>query len=131
VVIHIRRGDVNLTDHPKRFTEIDYYVDLIQRIKAHSPRFTFMVHSERQNLSIEEIQTLESIGTLLKLDTDLTEAWDDMIRAEILVLAKSSFSYVPALFCSGTVVYSPFWHHKRYNWIDYNNLDSHLINIPY
>jgi hypothetical protein len=130
VVIHIRRGDVNLTNHPKRFTEIAYYVDLIQRIEAHSPRFRFIVHSESQNLSVEEIQELESVGATLKLDADLSVAWDDMIRAEILIPAKSSFSYVPALLCSGTVVYSPFWHQKRYPWIDYNNFDEHLVNIP-
>jgi hypothetical protein len=130
VVIHIRRGDVNLTDHPKRFTEIAYYVDLILRIKAHSPRFTFIVHSETQNLSAQEIQELESVGATLKLDADISIAWDDMIRAEILIPAKSSFSYVPALLCTGTVIYSPFWHQKRYTWIDYNNFDEHLVNIP-
>jgi hypothetical protein len=130
VVIHIRRGDVNLNDHPKRYTEIAYYIGQIQRIQAHSSRFTFIVHTESKNLSREEIQALESVGAEIKLDVDLTIAWQDMIQAEILVLAKSSFSYVPALLCTGTVVYTPFWHQKRNNWVDYNNFDTYLGNIP-
>jgi hypothetical protein len=130
VVIHIRRGDVNLTDHPKRYTEIDYYIDLIRQINEHSSRFNIMIHSESQNLSVDEIQKLESVGAQLHLDADLLTAWDDMIRAEILILAKSSFSYVPAILCTGTVVYTPFWHQKLHKWANNNTFDSHLENIP-
>ena len=36
------------------------------------------------------------------------------------------------LFCYPNFLehYTPFWHQKRYNWVEYNNFDVHLDKIP-
>jgi hypothetical protein len=52
------------------------------------------------------------------LDAKLNSAWEDMINAEILVIAKSSFSYVAALYSKATFVYQPFWHEKKSEWFN-------------
>lgn len=126
VVLHARRGDVSAEMHPNRYTGIRYYLDLINQLSELDPLLRFTVHSQSKGLSSSEIEALSAICTLV-LDADLVKAWEDMIKAEILVLAKSSFSYVPALYSVGTIIYQPFWHLPRSNW--YNLEDLQLPQI--
>ena len=49
-------------------------------------------------------------GFTLHLNTDVREAWGGFLAARCLIVAKSSFSYVPAVLRTGPVVYEPFWH---------------------
>jgi hypothetical protein len=39
-----------------------------------------------------------------------------MISSDILVMSKSSFSYVAALLHQGLVIYEPFWHRPMGHW---------------
>lgn len=126
VVIHIRRGDVSPERHLDRYTEIDYYIDLIESLSKINPLLQYTVHSETQNLCNSEIQKLMKVSKLL-LDADLVEAWSDFITAELLVLAKSSFSYVPALYSMGTVVYQAFWHLPKSEWLDIKYVSPQMI----
>lgn len=117
VVLHLRRGDVSSELYPNRYTGIDYYLNIISELSAAEPSFQFLIHSQAKGLSGKEIDALSRVGNLI-LDSNLCQCWEDMINAEILVLAKSSFSYVPALYSKGTVLYQPFWHSKKLEWID-------------
>jgi hypothetical protein len=40
-----------------------------------------------------------------------------MVQADVLVMARSSFSYVPALANTNCVIYQHFWHHPLPEWI--------------
>ena len=117
VVLHLRRGDVSSESHPNRYSSIDYYLNIISELSAAEPNLQFSIHSQSKGLSSQEIHTLSRISDLI-LDADLCKAWADMINAEILVMAKSSFSYVPALYSKGTVIYLPFWHSKKSDWFE-------------
>ena len=48
---------------------------------------------------------------------DVVRSWAHLIKADILLLSKSSFSYVPALFNQGCVLYEPFWHPSFPSWV--------------
>lgn len=45
-----------------------------------------------------------------------------MVTADVVVMAKSSFSFVPALLnAKATVLYSPFWHPALPGWQTVSN----------
>ena len=50
-----------------------------------------------------------------------------MISADIFIMSKSSFSYVPAVFNNNKVIYTEMWHKKLDNWISHN--DPNLIKL--
>jgi len=56
-------------------------------------------------------------GCELCLNAPALTSLNALIYADILVLAKSSFSYVAGLLNDGIVVYEPFWHAPRPDWI--------------
>jgi len=117
VVLHIRRGDVSASGHPGRFTDISYYTNIIDSLAALDNSFCFTVHAESINLTDNDTGELLSRGVKLSLDQDLCIAWQDMMNAELLCIAKSSFSYVPALYSRGVIIYQPFWHPKKSDWM--------------
>ena len=50
-------------------------------------------------------------------DIDAIQAWKMMIESDILVIAKSSMSYVAALFrIAKPVIFARFWHTGMPNW---------------
>jgi hypothetical protein len=60
-----------------------------------------------------------NVEVVLKLDVPVTEVWKDMMmEADMLVLSKSMFSYVPALFSqkAKTIVCQPFFHPCLPQW---------------
>lgn len=119
VVLHIRRGDINLEQHPGRFTSVDYYINIMRELSELDPNLKFTVHSQLHGYTSQELNALRKIANVI-LDADICLAWEDMINAEIFVMAKSSFSYVPALYCKGLVVYQSFWHAKLDGWLEFD-----------
>jgi len=122
IVIHIRRGDV--TSHSTdRFVPLDAYCWIINLIKGIRPGLHFIIHSQSQGWAKDELRKISRLGCELKLDASLEEAWTDMICADILFSSKSSFSYVPAIFCKGLVFSPHFWHTSLPKWSSYNHED--------
>lgn len=120
-VVHIRRGDIGRPEYAHRYLNNAYFIDLIERVQRALPRVEVVIHSERD--SPETFDDFIELGCVLKLDSTLEEAWRDMILADILILSKSSFSYVPALFNPNLVIYTPFWHDKLSDWVDVTTAD--------
>lgn len=124
IVVHIRRGDVNKRDYPHRYIDIDIYANLISNLVLQHPIREVTVHTESSGS--EDI--IENLGPKCKvmLDAPLEDVWKDIITSSVCVIAKSSFSYVPALFSSGLVMYFPFWHDPPEGWhpisIDTNDM---------
>ena len=126
VVFHLRRGDVSSTSFPNRYTSIDYYLELIAELSIIDPSLKFIIHSQTKGLTSLEIRALSHVSDLI-LDAKLNSAWEDMINAEILVIAKSSFSYVPALYSKATIVYQPFWHEKKSEWFNLGSASAQSV----
>jgi hypothetical protein len=105
VVAHVRRGDVSLCDPTTRdrYLPNAYYLSLLEKYATVG---NVTIYSESQ--SSEEWSMFE--GYDLQLDQSPAEAWQAMIMADVLILSKSSFSIVPAIFNQhGVIVYTPFW----------------------
>ncbi len=65
-----------------------------------------------------DVQMVQNISAI--------EAWKMMIQSDILIIAKSSMSYVAALFrTSKPVIYAKFWHTGLTNW----NLISTAVSL--
>tara|TARA_B100000073_G_scaffold331184_1_gene320350 strand:+ start:1235 stop:1957 length:723 start_codon:yes stop_codon:yes gene_type:complete len=106
VAVHIRRGDVTKDGRWFfRYTDNEYYTKIIKYIKDSKPNAKIYIFSERN--SYESFDEFKNMGCILMLDTDLSEAWNYMIQADIFVMASSSFSIVPALFnTTGQILYT-------------------------
>lgn len=61
------------------------------------------------------------------------EPWNDfveMISSDILVMSKSSFSYLCALLNpNAIIIYTPFWHPPLKNWLVYRSDDTWLVEF--
>lgn len=108
VVVHIRRGDVSLCDPSTRdrYLPNEHYQSLLQKYDSGTDVTIFS-----ESKSPESWNDFRRHGNYnLQLDRPPVEAWKAMMDADVLILSKSSFSIVPAVFNRrGVVVYTPFW----------------------
>jgi len=56
------------------------------------------------------------------MDTDVFYTLHHLINADVLVIAKSSFSYLAGIYNQKTVMYFPFYHSPLKNWINIDNI---------
>lgn len=116
--IHVRRGDVSNDRHKRRFTPVERLFPAVSAVQAAAERahqdVSFVVHS---NGAPDELRPLAELGCMLCTDTDPLDSLRDMALANILVAAKSSFSYVAALLCEGLVVFEPYWNPPLPGWV--------------
>jgi hypothetical protein len=115
VAVHVRRGDVGEHYLAERFT---YNSTVLNQIDQLSRALTSVPHeihvfSEGREEDFGEIRD----RAVMHLNGDVFECLHSLITADILVMAKSSFSYTAALLSRGIVIYSPFWHAPLQQWI--------------
>lgn len=104
VAVHIRRGDVRRDNKWSfRYTPNSYYLNIINNIKKEHNNAKIYVFSESK--SQENFNDFIKLGCIMKLDTDLVEAWNYFIQADVLLLASSAFSIVPAIYNQNKVIY--------------------------
>eukprot|EP00747_Dinoflagellata_sp_TGD_P118473 gnl/TRDRNA2_/TRDRNA2_172823_c0_seq4.p1 gnl/TRDRNA2_/TRDRNA2_172823_c0~~gnl/TRDRNA2_/TRDRNA2_172823_c0_seq4.p1 ORF type:complete len:369 (+),score=23.48 gnl/TRDRNA2_/TRDRNA2_172823_c0_seq4:63-1169(+) len=130
VAMHIRRGDVKRGDPRQaiRFTPDELYYMLASKILEQLPNADIHVFSQGGN---EEFDGYKKRGMKLHLNTDVIEAWRYFANADVMIAAKSSFSFVPALLNTGCVIYQNFWHTPLDEWmvIDWRTpLNESMIN---
>ena len=135
ITVHIRRGDVTPA-HPRyghRYLYNEYYMRMIKKVlaqciylKKHDVKDVVInICSESKSFeALEEFKELTSTCKVnLHLDTELKSVYKLMIHADVLILSKSSFSFVPALYNKRCVVYHPFWHKRLNHWLDATDED--------
>jgi hypothetical protein len=112
--IHIRRGDVAIpgAEIAYRMTSMDDNARAIETIRSNWPGIDVQVYSQGKP---EDFAGLPG-GCTLHLDTDVFETMAALMNADVLVTAKSSFSYVAALLSQGTIIFEPFWHKPMSSW---------------
>jgi hypothetical protein len=133
--VHIRRGDVNIKNHPGRYLDDSVYISIIKKIISVKPGLTISLHSQKpfngdlmeykKNIKNSEI-TIHLDNTdkssngqgMSKMMDSILKDWKIMINSKVLLTSKSSFSYVPALLNTNEIHYIPFWHPKLKSWID-------------
>jgi len=130
VCVHIRRGDVKKGNIQGRYVPNSYYVDIVKNMRIISPNSRILIFSESE--SEEGFQEFSDIGCELKIDCDLKFCWEEMISCDVFVMSVGSFSYVPAMYNSGFVIFYPAWYTKLNHWNHkddpdiFNKLKSYL-----
>jgi hypothetical protein len=122
VVVHIRRGDVAPCSYKNitRYTPNSQYTDVLEQYLPHDdgdtqPKVRVSIFSEK--MSNESFGVFEKKNYSLFLDTPLVDVWRAIVTADVVIMAKSSFSFAPTLLNGkATVWYTPFWHSPLPGW---------------
>lgn len=116
MAVHIRRGDIvegqvsgniSLT---KRWLTKEYFENIIKQVAAIiGDKLDIYLFSQGTN---DDYRSFEQYGKVYYcFDMSDKDSFLHMVRADILVISKSSFSYKPALLADGIRICPPdFWH---------------------
>ena len=117
IAVHIRRGDV-YKHRVNRFTGNEFYKDLLIDISLilDSLQLEASLYVYSQGFS-EDFGVLNELDITFCLDECTYTTFYNLTSADILVMAKSSFSYAAALFSNSIKIYQPFLHQPQKNWI--------------
>ena len=118
IAIHIRRGDVSNKTHVSRYTSNIVYIELLKKIKIPSKTFTIHIFSQGDESDFKEFSTINDVK--YHLNTNIEETFHCLVKADLLIICKSSFSYCAALLNENMVnghIIKDWWHKPLKNWI--------------
>ena len=117
VCVHVRRGDVNPHDYPDMWADTAVTAATLgiirARLDARNLDYRIRIFSQGDAAHFAEFADER---TQLQLDADPVWTLQQLAGADILVKAKSSFSYVAALLSQGIVIGEPFFD-DRAGWL--------------
>jgi len=119
VALHIRRGDVGKTNrHSSRYTHNNDYIEILGSQQL--PENTVIhIFSEGTLDDFQEIKTIYP-DAVFHLNTNIQETFHGMVKADLLVMSKSSFCYCAALLnenkVNGTIIKN-WWHKPLKSWL--------------
>jgi hypothetical protein len=118
IAVHVRRGDVDPAN--PRFTGNSFYQNLISSLKQKYPSREIIIFSEGE---LEDFKDFGLNKDQFRLNLDVAETFHSLVVANVLVTARSSFSYTSAILNENTVYYQDFWHKKLDHWLDISSLN--------
>lgn len=127
--LHIRRGDVSRNNNNIRFTENTYYIEVLNNlftfIKGLNLDINIHVYSQGTVDDFQEFANFDNV--YYPLDEDILTTFYNLIESDILVMSKSSLSYVSALLSNKVIIYQDFWHKPLTKWYNSKKLNSNSI----
>jgi hypothetical protein len=103
--IHVRRGDVNPHSHVERYVRDEAVLRHVARLREAMAPFgrplNINIYSEG---AAEDFRAFADAGCNLHISADTFETFHNMVTADILMSATSTFSYVAALLSRGIVL---------------------------
>jgi hypothetical protein len=118
VAVHFRRGDVSAQRVSHRFTANRSVMSTLQQVASAVER-AGLAHDVTvySNGNPEEFAEFADIGCHVDVRSGALEAFRQLRASDILVTAKSTFSYVAGLYSNGVVLYEPFGRSPLPWWI--------------
>lgn len=117
IAVHMRRGDVASTgEFAQWFTPDEVILKRLEGVLA-------VVGKERANVRLfsegkpEDFKAFTELGATLHLDEDVFTTFHQLVSSDVLIMAKSTFSYLSAIIGGQVCLYEPFWHPKLPGWI--------------
>lgn len=130
VAIHMRRGDVTPADRI-RYTPNEYYIDIVRQIRSavSTPVQVHVFSSLEGQHAEDEFKPLreQQMHVHLEQTVQAKQSWAHFAKANILIMAKSAFSSVPALLREKCVIYEPYHMGKLSNWVTADQLNATYI----
>lgn len=118
VAVHIRRGDVNRTKYPSRFITNKQYIDLLRKINVDNS----IIHivSEGEEKDFQDIVTeFPNNKVVMHINENIQLSFHHLVMSDVLVLAKSSFSYCAGLLNKNIKIanlITNWWHKPLHSW---------------
>lgn len=117
IAIHIRRGDIELGQETgeiqltQRWLGNDYYItvldQILKQLQGRNTAIYLFSQGDRENF--KEFTGYQNLHYCM--DMSATDSFLHMVRADALIISKSSFSYKPALLSEGIrICPTGFWH---------------------
>mmetsp|Transcript_5823 Transcript_5823/g.7941 ORF Transcript_5823/g.7941 Transcript_5823/m.7941 type:complete len:395 (+) Transcript_5823:82-1266(+) len=136
VALHVRRDDISSvpgTHGQWRFTQDEWYYKLVAKLRElMTDRMDVHVFSSTGPLySKQYFERFRSRGMILHINTDVFETWSLMARADILVMAQSSFSFIPGLFNQRCVLDMRHFFPPDSPWQDFVSFESVEPDVEY
>jgi hypothetical protein len=120
IAIHLRRGDITPA-HRQRFTPNALVLETTGRVRAllekHGQEYAISLYALGAPGDFAEFR---DSGVELFLNVDAVWTMRQLIEADVLIMSRSSFSYVAALISDGLKLYEPFWHSPLPGWLTLN-----------
>lgn len=120
VAVHVRRGDLLFQREfmLDRLLPNQYFLRLLEIVREEEPEADIVIFGDEAGIGARvgkwsvnapgyrknDWKGLER--TQFRVDGPLDEAWGHMLKADVFIMSKSAFSYVPAMLSSGVVVYA-------------------------
>jgi hypothetical protein len=115
--VHVRRGDIT-SSRPEMWTSTSFIAETIAHVRAvldvHCIKHRLFIFSQGDHADFAK---LDLPDTEFFLDADPIWSMQEAIEADILIMAKSSFSYVAALLSGGIKIYEPFFFPPLSSWV--------------
>ncbi len=125
IVIHLRRPNQHDNRLDGSDTADDLFLNIINKLRViySSQNPLFHVHSQGDR---ENFKNFDAPDIVLHLNESVEDSFTSMVLADVLVAARSSFSYVAGMLSDGIVYHIPFWHTPLPGWISVDTLaDEH------
>lgn len=118
IALHVRRGDIvamkenNEANGNVRWLDNNYYINVLNQtlanLKTNKP-IAIYLFSQGEKKDFKEFEHFENLSYCL--DTNPQSTFLHLVKADILISSKSSFSYKPALLSNGIKICpKAFWH---------------------
>jgi hypothetical protein len=118
VAVHVRRGDVSANKNAQRFTPNTSILHTITSLRTILDDMgvtpVLQVFSEGK---ADDFADFARAGCELHLDTDALWTMQQLVEADVLVMAKSSFSYIAAILNAGVKIYEPNFDPPQSTWV--------------
>jgi hypothetical protein len=124
VAIHIRRlsrydKENNLYEAVRHGTSNLYYLDKMNSIRFMYEGKPLRFHIYSQG-NINDFNELVADDVIFHLNEKILDTFTDLVFADILLTAVSSFSYTAALLSNNEIWYLTFWHTPLKSWKVFN-----------
>jgi hypothetical protein len=118
IAAHVRRGDVSTRRVTHRFTSNATVLSTLERVVAEAEKSgrtcDVTIYS---NGDPSEFAEFADRGYHVDVTSGALEVFDHLRSADVLLTAKSTFSYVAALYTRGIVLYEPFARRPMASWL--------------
>jgi hypothetical protein len=82
--------------------------------KYMKPNARVVIYS--QEPSHESLNEFRDKGYEVNTSEAMADVWTAALTADVFIMSRSDFSFVPAILTKATVVYTPFWEKPHRGW---------------
>jgi hypothetical protein len=121
VCVHLRRGDVSANDPETagRLTRSDAMANSIAQVRTVLKALGAMIRVRVFSQGSEQDFTVfRDLGCDLCLDLSALETFRELVAADVLIMSKSSFSYVAAILNDGVQIYDRYARSPMSHWVE-------------